>query len=198
MNKVCVFCGSSLGNNAQYKEAAIELGHVLADANIGLVYGGAKVGIMNVLAETMLSRGMEVIGVMPSNLVEKEVAHHGLSELIVVHSMAERKDKMLQLSDAFIAMPGGFGTIDELSEIMTYNQLRISDKPMGFFNVNEYFDGLLQFYSHAVAEGFVRKEHRDNLIVSNKARDLLQQMGAYQPITMGKWISDIMNESNHK
>lgn len=197
MKQICVFCGSSMGNQPSYRNAAVQLGLVMAEQKMGLVYGGANVGIMKVLAETMLGKGMKVIGVMPDSLVEKEVAHRGLTELIVVSSMAARKEKMLELSDAFIAMPGGFGTLDELSEIMTYNQLRITDKPMGLLNVDGYFDALLRFYDHAVQEGFVRKEHRDNLIVSDEVTDLLGRMSAYRPLGMGKWIEDIMKESKH-
>lgn len=197
MKQICVFCGSSMGNQPSYRNAAVQLGLVMAEQKMGLVYGGANVGIMKVLAETMLEKGMKVIGVMPDSLVEKEVAHRGLTELIIVSSMAARKEKMVELSDAFIAMPGGFGTLDELSEIMTYNQLRITDKPMGLLNIDGFFDALLRFYDHAVQEGFVRKEHRDNLIVSDGVTDLLARMSAYRPVGMGKWIEDIMKESKH-
>jgi len=162
-----------------------------------LVYGGADVGLMKVLSDTALAQGVDVIGVMPKRLIEKEVAHHKLTEMIVVETMAERKDKMVELSDGFVALPGGFGTFDELSEILTFNQLRISDKPLGILNIAGYFDDLLKFYDHAVAEGFVRKEHRQNLIVSDNIPDLMRQMNRYQPLTMGKWIEDIKNESNH-
>ncbi len=193
-----MFCGSSVGNRSEYAEAARKLAEVMAASQMGLVYGGARVGIMNVLAESLLQHQMQVTGVMPKNLVSKEVAHMGLTELIIVDSMAERKEKMVQMSDGFIAMPGGFGTLDELSEIMTYNQLRITDKPLGILNVNGYFDGLLEFVNHGVGEGFIRKEHGDNLMVSDDAEVLLKKMEDYQPITMAKWIDDIMLESNHK
>ena len=197
MAKICVFCGSSMGARDEYKTAARDLVDYLAAHHMELVYGGADVGLMKVLSDTALAQGVDVIGVMPKRLIEKEVAHHKLTEMIVVETMAERKDKMVELSDGFVALPGGFGTFDELSEILTFNQLRISDKPLGILNIAGYFDDLLKFYDHAVAEGFVRKEHRQNLIVSDNIPDLMRQMNHYQPLTMGKWIEDIKNESNH-
>ena len=196
MARICVFCGSSMGGRSEYRTAARRLAEYIAKNDLGLVYGGADVGLMQVLADTALEKGVEVIGIMPKSLIEKEVAHNSLSQMIVVETMAERKDKMVELSEGFIALPGGFGTFDELSEILTFNQLRISDKPLGILNIAGYFDHLLEFYDHAVEEGFVRKEHRDNLIVSDNIPDLMQQMSRYQPLTMGKWIEDIKNESN--
>ena len=197
MPRICVFCGSSMGLRAEYKAVAEELGIFLAENNFGLVYGGANVGLMKALADTMLERKAEVIGVMPKHLVEKEVAHMDLTEMIIVDTMAERKDQMVKLSDGFIALPGGFGTLDELSEILTFNQLRISDKPLGILNLAGYFDHLLKFYDHAVQEGFVRAEHRDNLIVSENIVELMDRMRHYKPLAMGKWIEDIIDESNH-
>lgn len=193
-----MFCGSGMGYREEYREAARELGEYFAAQGIGLVYGGSNVGLMQVIADTMLAKGAEVVGVMPENLVAKEVAHSGLTQLIIVRTMAERKEKMVQLSDGFVTLPGGFGTLDELSEILTFNQLRISDKPLGILNVCGYFDKLLGFFDHAVAEGFVRKEHRENLIVSDKIENLLSRMESYRPLSMGKWIKDIKIESNHK
>ena len=128
---ICVFCGSSMGYRNIYKKAATDLAHFLADHDLGLVYGGANVGLMKVLADIMLERGKMVIGIMPEHLIRKEVAHNDLKEMIIVETMAERKEKMVELSDAFIAMPGGFGTFDEISEILTFNQLRLTDKPLG-------------------------------------------------------------------
>lgn len=186
-----------MGYRDDYKSYAEKLGLYLADNGFGLVYGGANVGLMKVIANTMLSKGAEVIGVMPHHLVNREVAHVDLTKMIIVDTMAERKEQMVTLSDGFIALPGGFGTIDELSEILTYNQLRISDKPLGFLNVSGYFDSLLKFYNHAVQEGFVREEHRNNLIISEDIHELMQLMHQYKPLTMGKWIEDILDESNH-
>jgi uncharacterized protein (TIGR00730 family) len=186
-----------MGYRDEYKTAARELGLFLSDNGIGLVYGGANVGLMKVIADTMLSKGAEVIGIMPHHLVNREVAHAKLTEMIIVDTMAERKEQMVTLSDGFIALPGGFGTLDELSEILTFNQLRISDKPLGILNISGYFDHLLRFFDHAVEEGYVREEHRNNLIVSENISDLVQFMHQYKPLTMGKWIEDILDESNH-
>jgi hypothetical protein len=185
-----------MGYHDIYRIEARKLAEYMADRKMGLVYGGADVGLMKVLADTMLERGREVIGIMPHNLVRKEVAHHNLSRMIIVDSMAERKDKMVELSDGFITIPGGYGTFDELSEILTFNQLRISDKPLGILNVKGYFDLLLDFYRHAVKEGFVREEHFNNLIVSDSIEEVFEKMASYTPLTMGKWIADIKVESN--
>ncbi|MBU2553622.1 MAG: TIGR00730 family Rossman fold protein [Bacteroidetes bacterium] len=198
MKRICVFCGSSTGNSASYRKAAIDLANFLSDNKLGLVYGGAKVGLMKILADALLEKNGEVIGVMPKLLINKEVAHDGLSHFVVVESMAERKASMLELSDAFIALPGGFGTLDELSEILTYNQLHITDKPMGLLNVDGYFDRLLDFIDHGVEAGFIRPEHRQNLIVSNSIEDLMIHMENYRPVEMGKWIEAIQEESNNK
>lgn len=198
MKRICVFCGSSTGKSASYRKAAIDLANFLSDNKLGLVYGGAKVGLMKILADTLLEKNGEVIGVMPQLLINKEVAHDGLSHFVVVESMAERKASMLELSDAFIALPGGFGTLDELSEILTYNQLHITDKPMGLLNVDGYFDRLLDFIDHGVEAGFIRPEHRQNLIVSNSIEELMIHMENYRPVEMGKWIEAIQEESNNK
>jgi uncharacterized protein (TIGR00730 family) len=194
MKRICVFCGSSMGYQRVYKQAAENLGKLLADNGISLVYGGANVGLMKVLAEATMKNGGEVIGVMPQILIDKEVAHNGLHQMHVVQSMAERKAMMVELSDAFVALPGGFGTLDELSEILTFNQLRISDKPLGLLNVAGYFDSLLRFLDHGVSEGFVREEHRSNIIVSFECKSLLQKLKKYEPVGMGKWIEEIKRE----
>jgi uncharacterized protein (TIGR00730 family) len=194
MDRICVFCGSSMGYQRVYRQAAENLGKLFAENGIGLVYGGANVGLMKVLANSTMDHGGEVVGVMPQALVEKEVAHNGIHKLHVVTSMAERKNKMLELSDAFIALPGGFGTLDELSEIITFNQLRICDKPLGLLNIGGYFDYLLRYLDHGVAEGFIREEHRNNIIVSFDCKSLLQKLKLYEPVGIGKWIDDIKNE----
>ena len=195
--RICVFCGSSMGFRDEYRLAAKDLADFMAKQNIGLVYGGANVGLMKVLADTMLEQGKEVIGIMPRNLVRKEVAHESLTKMIVVETMAERKEKMIEISDGFITLPGGFGTLDELSEILTFNQLRIMDKPLGILNISGYFDHLLEFFNHMTEEGFVRKEHRDNLIISDHIGTLFSKMHEYKPLSMGKWIEDIKVESNN-
>ncbi len=196
MTKICVFCGSSMGDKEEYRITAKQVGEYFVKNNIGLVYGGADVGLMKIIADELLKGGIEVIGVMPHLLIEKEVEHKGIDQLISVESMAERKEKMIEISDGFIAMPGGFGTFDELMEVLTYNQLRISDKPVGILNIEGYFDKLLQFFDHAVKAGFVRKEHRNNLIISSNIEELVEKMNSYKPVVIQKWIEDIKIESN--
>lgn len=193
--RICVFCGSSMGYSEEFRKSAQEVALFLAERNIGLVYGGANVGLMKILADTMLEKGIEVIGIMPHNLVSKEVAHEFLTRMIVVETMAERKEKMVELSDGFITLPGGFGTLDELSEILTFNQLRIMDKPLGILNVSGYFDHLLRFFKHSSEEGFVRKEHLENLVVSDNMLELFTKMENYKPLETGKWIKEIKVES---
>jgi hypothetical protein len=195
MKKICVFCGSSMGNQAIYQEAAKELAQYFIDNDLVLVYGGANVGLMKILADTMLEAGKEVIGVMPRHLIEKEVAHNSLSEMIEVESMAQRKDLMIQMSDAFIAMPGGFGTLDEIAEVLVLDQLQIIEKPMGLLNTNHYFDHLIKYFELGVAHGFVRQEHLNNLFYAEKTDDLISKMQSYQPVGMAKWLKDIKTES---
>lgn len=185
-----------MGSRAEYRQAASALALYLSAHGLELVYGGANVGLMKILADTMLEKGGRVTGVMPRMLVEKEVAHHHITTLHIVESMSERKSLLMQLSDAFIAMPGGFGTLDELAEVVTCNQLRMSEKPIGMLNIQGYFDPLLKFFDHAVEEGFLREEHRKNLIVENTVAGLMEQMELYQPVSMEKWLKDIHKESN--
>ena len=198
MTTICVFCGSSMGNNPTYQQAARATAKFFVQHNIRLVYGGAKVGLMKILADTLLENNGEVIGVMPGLLVDKEVAHEGLSQLIQVENMAERKLKMEEMSDGFIALPGGFGTFDELSEVLISNQLRVMDKPVGILNTAGYFDNMLKFFDHSVEEGFVRAEHRNNLLVSENIETLFQLMQNYSPVTIGKWLEDIKVEAGRK
>lgn len=195
MKKVCVFCGSSMGNQTIYQEAAKELAQYFIRNDFVLIYGGANVGLMKILADTMLNAGKEVIGIMPGHLIEKEVAHNGLSEMIEVASMAERKDLMIQMSDAFVAMPGGFGTLDELAEVLVLDQLQIIEKPMGLLNTNHYFNHLIKFFELGVAHGFVREAHFNNLFHAEKIDDLISKMQSYQPVGMTKWLKDIKTES---
>jgi len=196
MNKICVFCGSSMGNRIEYSNAAKRVGEYFVDNNIELVYGGADVGLMRIIADVVLAGGVKVIGVMPHLLIEKEVEHKGITQLIEVSTMAERKEKFIEISDGFIAMPGGIGTLDELVEVLIMNQLRISDKPMGILNIEGYFNSILQFFNDAVESGFVREEHRNNLIVSDNIEELIEKMNAYKPVVTKKWIEDIKVESN--
>lgn len=196
MRSICVFCGSSAGKKEIYKSAARQLGHLLSKENLTLVYGGGKVGLMGILADAVIETGGNSIGVIPQNIVDLEIAHDQLTELIIVNSMSERKEKMAELSDAFVALPGGFGTLDELAEVLTYNQLRIIDKPVGILNINGYFDALIEFLDHAVEERYVREEHRNNIFISNNAKELLEMLGNYKPVTIEKWIRDIKDESS--
>ena len=185
-----------MGIRPEYREAAHRLGLYLANNGLELIYGGANVGLMKILAETILEKGGQVTGVMPRMLVEREVAHKGLTRLHIVESMSDRKSLIISLSDAFIALPGGFGTLDELAEVITSNQLRLTHKPIGILNVLGYFDALLHFFDHSVKEGFLRAEHRQNLIVDTAAEKLIEKMKEYKPVSMDKWIRDIQVESN--
>jgi len=181
MTRVCVFAGSSSGVRPEYMAAATDLGRVLAARGIGLVYGGARVGLMGAVADAVLTGGGEVTGVIPRSLVEKEVAHSGLTELRVVTTMHERKALMADLSDAFIALPGGWGTLDEFFEILTWAQLGLHCKPCGVLNVQGYFDRLLSFLDHSVEQGFVRREYGALLAVSDDPSTLLDALRAQTP-----------------
>ena len=185
-----------MGKNNLYRKTAADFGKMLAGENITLVYGGGKVGLMGVMADSALAAGGKCIGVIPKSIADLEIAHDYLTELHIVKNMQERKAMMMEISDAFVALPGGLGTLDELAEVLTYNQLRIFDKPLGLLNVNGYFDHLTQFFDHGVTEGFVRKEHRDNIILSDNAEDLLVKLNQYKPVHIGKWIEEIKEESS--
>jgi uncharacterized protein (TIGR00730 family) len=192
MNKICVFCGSNHGGRAEFTEAAKKLGHSLADRNIELVYGGGKVGIMGEIADAVLDKGAKVIGVMPGFLVKKEVAHSGLSDLKIVETMHERKNLMAELSDAFIALPGGLGTIEEFFEVVTWAQLGIHKKPCGLLNVCGYFENLIMFLDNAVSEKFLREEHRQMIFIHESPEHLLDQFESYKAPTVTKWM-DLKN-----
>ena len=186
MKSVCVFCGSNSGRGDRYVEAARELGGVLGRRNIKLVYGGGCVGLMGVVADAALAAGGRVI---PAALVAREVGHNALTEQHVVDSMHERKALMAELSEGFIAMPGGYGTLDETFEILTWAQLGMHAHPIGMLNVDGYFDKLLAFVDHAIAEGFVRPEYRGMISVADTPSGLLDAMARYQPPTVTKWIT---------
>ena len=188
---VCVFCGSGVGANIDYSSNAEYLGLFLAERNIGLVYGGANVGLMRVIADTMLECGGEVTGVMPVALVEREVAHDNLTEMHIVSDMQERKSLMTKLSDVFIAMPGGYGTFDEIFEVLTWNQLGIIQKPIGLLNVNGYYNPLLEMLDKAVEEKFLRPEHRAALLVDEDVDQLWEKLNSYRPVTAQKWIEGL-------
>lgn len=189
MKAVCVFCGSNFGNGERYAEAARETGIAIAQAGLKLVYGGARVGLMGTVADAALETGGEVVGVLPKALQEKELAHEGLSELHIVASMHERKATMAELSDAFIALPGGAGTLEELFEIWTWGQLGLHQKPCGFLNTAGFYSRLLEFLDHQRDEGFVKDAMRDMLKVGDTPSELLQAFRDYEPPSTAKWIS---------
>jgi uncharacterized protein (TIGR00730 family) len=181
IRRICVFCGTNTGSRPEYGQAARQLGQLLAEEDIELVYGGASVGIMGQLADSVHEHGGHVTGIIPQQLMEKEVAHTGIASLIVVASMHQRKSQMADLSDAFIALPGGIGTLEGFFEILTWSQLGIHAKPSGILNVAGYFDSLTGFLDHAVREGFLTEEHRRAIMVERDPRTLLERMRAYAP-----------------
>lgn len=178
MRSVCVFCGSAFGSRQAYTDAAAELGRMVALRGIRLVYGGSRVGLMGVVADACLAAGGMVTGVIPRSMMEREIAHTGLTELHITGSMHERKALMAELADGFIAMPGGFGTFDELFEILTWRQIGLHEKPVGLLNVEGYFGPLLSMTDHAVQEGFLRPAHRTNLLVDANVPGLMAKLAA--------------------
>jgi uncharacterized protein (TIGR00730 family) len=186
--RICIYAGSNPGRDPAYAAAAQGLARLLAERGIGVVYGGAKVGLMGIVADTALQAGGEVIGIIPGDLVEREIAHQGLTDLRVVGSMHERKALMADLADAFIALPGGAGTLEELIEVYTWSQLGLHAKPMGALNVNGYYDGLAALLDHAVREGFLREQHRAALHIAAGADELLERFDGWTPATVGKWL----------
>jgi len=181
ITRLCVFCGTNAGTRPEYRTAARELGALLADEGIELVYGGASVGIMGELADAVQEGGGHVTGIIPQQLIQKEAAHRGIQDLIVVASMHQRKSQMADLSDGFIALPGGIGTVEGFLEILTWGQVGIHAKPCGILNIAGYFDALTEFLDHAVAEGFLTQEHRDTVMVESAPRALLERLRAYEP-----------------
>jgi len=188
LRSVCVFCGSSVGRSPVYRDAAEQVGRLLASRGMRLVYGGGNVGLMGVLADSALNAGAVVIGVIPKSLEAREVAHHGITELRIVESMHERKAMMVELSDEFITLPGAMGSMDETFEIMTWSQLGIHTKAFGLLNVAGYYDALLAQLDHFVVEGFVKPEHREMLIVRNHAESLLDALAVAKPRVVEKWL----------
>jgi uncharacterized protein (TIGR00730 family) len=190
MRRLCVFCGSSVGGRPEYAAAAREFAAAAVRRGLGLVYGGGNIGLMGVVADAALAAGGEVIGVIPSALQSKELAHAGLTELHVVRGMHDRKALMADLSDAFAALPGGFGTGDELFEILTWAQLGLHDKPIGLLNIAGYFNSLLAWLDHMVAESFLRPKHRDLLLTRSEPEALLDLLFHYRAASNAeKWIT---------
>jgi len=188
MKRICVFCGSNFGSRPAYITAAKAMAQSLVTRGLGLVYGGGNVGLMGVIADEVKKLGGEVIGVIPQALAEKELAHADLSDLHVVKSMHERKALMADLSDGFIAMPGGYGTFEEFCEILTWAQLGFHRKPCGLLNVENYYSPMLTLFDHAVAEGFVREQHRPLVLTDDDPERLLDMFENYQPQHLEKWI----------
>ena len=189
MKKLAVFCGSSMGNNHIYQEEAARLGQLLAERGIELVYGGANVGLMGILADSILQNGGKATGVIPSLIKNREIAHKYLTKLIVVETMHQRKEKMAELSDGVIALPGGFGTLDEFFEILTWGQLGLHKKPAAILNINGYYDHLLRLSDIMVEEGFLKNVNKQMLLVANDSEELLVKMEQYSAPTEGKWIT---------
>lgn len=188
MKSICVYCGSSPGRLEIYSQAAHSLAKSLVDRNLRLVYGGAGIGIMGLLADTVLKLGGQAVGVIPEALVRKEIAHRNLTELHITQSMHERKTLMAELSDGFIALPGGIGTLEEIFEIWTWAQLGIHGKPCGLLNAGGYFDSLIMFLDHAVAEQFVNNTHRSLLMVEHDPDVLFDRFAGYESPAIQKWV----------
>ena len=195
MNRICVFCGSNAGHNPIYRSEAEKLGRLLAERKIELVYGGGNIGLMGAVADACLEAGGTVIGVIPEALMGKEVAgravdHRSLTRMEVVDSMHTRKARMAELSDGFIALPGGFGTFEEFCEILTWGQLGFHVKPMGLLNTNGFYNPLLALFDHAVSEGFLRQQNRDMALTETDIERLIDVMTAYQPEPVSKWLKE--------
>lgn len=197
IKSICVFCGSSPGADPEYSHAARELGMLLGRKGITLVYGGSNIGLMRVIADACLSEGGHVIGVMPRGLIDREVAYTSLKEFHVVESMSIRKEKMAELSDAFIAMPGGIGTLDEIFEAMSWNQLEIMDKPVALLNTAGFYNQLVDFLRLTVEQRFVRPEHFTNLLVHENPGELLNLIASHVTVKVdSKWIDDLKEQTS--
>ena len=188
MKSICVYCGSNFGARNAYVRAAQKLGAEMASQGIALVYGGGNVGLMGAVADAVLAAGGNVVGVMPQALVDKEIAHTGLSDLRVVRSMHERKSLMADLADAFIALPGGLGTLEEFCEVATWTQLGFHKKACGLLNIEGFYDGLLAFLNHATAEKFIRPEHRTIVLGGTDPAELITKLTQFKVPTVHKWI----------
>ncbi|HLW53840.1 MAG TPA: TIGR00730 family Rossman fold protein [Candidatus Angelobacter sp.] len=189
LRRICVFCGSSLGSRPAYEHAARRMGEILAERGIGVVFGGGCIGLMGVLADGALARGGEVIGVIPDGLMRREIGHRGVTKLHVVETMHQRKALMADLSDAFVAMPGGYGTLEEICEAITWSQLGIQQKPCGLLNVENYWNGLLAALDHAVNEKFVRPENGQLVLVATTPESMLERLLEWSPPGhIEKWL----------
>ena len=180
MLSICVFCGSSTGRNSSYKGSAVKLGQLMAEKKLDLVYGGGNIGLMGEIAQSVIKNGGNAIGVIPQFLVEKELVYDELTEVHVVESMHERKAKMAEMADAFIAMPGGFGTLEETVEVLTWAQLGLHRKPIGLLNIDGYYDSLNDFFDHMVAEGFLMREYKDMLLINENPAAMLESITTFE------------------
>lgn len=196
LKRIVVFCGASIGFHSVYKEAAVSLGNYFAKHKIGLVYGGGKIGMMGAIADTILAKKGEVIGVIPYLLEKEEVVHKGVEEMILCKKMSDRKVIMSKLADGYLALPGGFGTLDELFEALTLGQLHIEQKPIGILNTNGYFDATLVQLDKMVTEGFLKKENREMLLVANSVPELMQQMAAYKAPQKEAVINKVVSKND--
>jgi len=198
LKRICVFCGSSPGNNSKYAKSARKLGETLAESEITLIYGGSNIGLMGEIANSMICRNGNVIGIIPQILVEKEVAFTHLQDLRIVNSMHERKALMAELADGFISMPGGFGTLEETIEMLTWTQLGIHEKPLGLLNVEGYFDRLCEFIDHMVSEGFLVQGFREMILMDDSPDGLLDKMIQFSPPQIDKWWVDKRSSATPK
>lgn len=189
MKSVCVFCGSSPGADPAYRAGATAMGQAIAQRGLALIYGGGAVGLMGVVADAALAAGGEVIGIIPESLQAKEVDHRGLTRLEVVDSMHTRKARMAELSDAFVAMPGGIGTLEEIFEVWTWAQLGIHAKPLGFLDIGGFYRGLTTFLDHATGQGFMRPAHRAMAMLETEPERLLDFLASYHPTAQPKWMT---------
>ncbi|SNC59273.1 hypothetical protein SAMN06265337_0020 [Hymenobacter gelipurpurascens] len=189
MKSVAVYCGASAGTNEVYTQQALAMGQALAERGFTLIYGGGRVGLMGAVADSVMQHGGKAIGVIPDFLADKELAHTGLTELHIVKSMHERKLLMAELAEGFVAMPGGYGTLEELFEVLTWGQLGLHRKPIGVLNVEGYYDHLLRALDHMADEGLLRRENRNQLLSNPNPHGMLDDMLAYQPIALEKWLT---------
>ena len=189
MLSICIFCGSSAGRNSAYRRAAVDLGQLLAEKSLNLVYGGGNIGLMGEIAQSVINNGGKAIGVIPQFLVEKELVYNKLTEVRVVDTMHERKAIMAKLADAFLAMPGGFGTLEETVEVLTWAQLGLHRKPIGLLNIEGYYDYLNDFFDHMVAEGFLMQEYKDMVLIKKDPVAMLESLTTFRPPEVDKWGS---------
>jgi uncharacterized protein (TIGR00730 family) len=190
MKRLCVFCGSSMGNDPAYAAAATEVGKLLAERGIELVYGGGNVGLMGMVARSALEHGGDVIGIIPRSIFDKEVGNPGVTELFVVNSMHERKTMMATLSDGFIALPGGYGTLEEFIEVTTWSQLGFHEKPCILLNINQYYEKLIDLVDHFVGEGFVKANMRELILSADTPTELMHVLDHYEPVNLHKWLDE--------